>query len=143
MFPEVLVQLRKSDLWTPRVLAVAEGNTEASVIGEDVEVHRSHQAVACRKRCFQWSVIYGNGSMNCQGGQLLESMESVKTNFSDEMTALKRIGREPIALIGARWVLTRVMSGGWHFPTQSSGSVRGAPDDRRFLPFDPPKKTRQ
>ncbi len=46
------------------------------------------------------SVIYGNGSMNCQGGQLLESMESVKTNFSDEMTALKRIGREPIALIG-------------------------------------------
>jgi hypothetical protein len=29
----------------------AEGNTEASVIGEDVEVRRSLQAVACRKRC--------------------------------------------------------------------------------------------
>jgi hypothetical protein len=38
-------------LRTPRVLTVAEGNTEASVIGEDVEVRRSPQAVACRKRC--------------------------------------------------------------------------------------------
>jgi hypothetical protein len=37
--------------WVPRVLTYTEGNTEASVIGEDVEAHRSHQAVACRKRC--------------------------------------------------------------------------------------------
>ena len=50
MFPEVLVQLRKSNLWTPRVLTCAEGNTEASVKGKDVEVRRSPQAVACRKR---------------------------------------------------------------------------------------------
>jgi len=35
----------------PRVLTCAEGNTEAFVIGENVEVRRSHQAVACKKRC--------------------------------------------------------------------------------------------
>ncbi len=35
---------------TPRVLTYTEGNTEASDKGEDVEVRRSHQAVACRKR---------------------------------------------------------------------------------------------
>ncbi len=46
----MLVQLRESNPRTPRVLTVAEGNTEASVIGEDVEVRRSPQAVACRKR---------------------------------------------------------------------------------------------
>ncbi len=49
--PEVLVQLRESNPRTPRVLTVAEGNTEASVTGEDVEVRRSPQAVACKKRC--------------------------------------------------------------------------------------------
>ncbi|MGD9825050.1 hypothetical protein [Desulfobacter sp.] len=49
MHPEVLVQLRESNPRTPRVLTVAEGNTEASAIGEDVEVRRSPQAVACRK----------------------------------------------------------------------------------------------
>ncbi len=49
--PEVLVQLRESNPRAPRVLTVAEGNTEASVTGEDVEVRRSPQAVACRKRC--------------------------------------------------------------------------------------------
>ena len=32
------------------MLTIAEGNTEASVYGEDVEVRRSPQAVACRKR---------------------------------------------------------------------------------------------
>jgi hypothetical protein len=37
-------------LWASRVLAFAEDNTETSVYGEDVEAHRSHQAVACRKR---------------------------------------------------------------------------------------------
>jgi hypothetical protein len=36
--PEVLVQLRESNPRTPRVLTVAKGNTEASVIGEDVKV---------------------------------------------------------------------------------------------------------
>ncbi len=35
----------------PRVLTYAEGNTKAFVIGENVEVHRSPQAVACKKRC--------------------------------------------------------------------------------------------
>ena len=34
----------------PRVLTYTEGNTEAFVTGESVEVRRSHQAVACRKR---------------------------------------------------------------------------------------------
>ncbi len=34
----------------PRVLTFTEGNTEASIIGEDVEVRRSPQAMACRKR---------------------------------------------------------------------------------------------
>jgi len=34
----------------PRVLTYTEGKTEASIKGEDVEVRRSHQAVACRKR---------------------------------------------------------------------------------------------
>jgi hypothetical protein len=34
----------------PRVLTCAEGNTEAFVKGENVEVRRSHQAVAYRKR---------------------------------------------------------------------------------------------
>jgi hypothetical protein len=34
----------------PRVLTCTEGNTEAFIIGENVEVRRSHQAVACRKR---------------------------------------------------------------------------------------------
>ena len=33
-----------------RVLTLAEDNTEASVKGEDVEIWRSHQAVACKKR---------------------------------------------------------------------------------------------
>ncbi|PIE57810.1 MAG: hypothetical protein CSA33_07145 [Desulfobulbus propionicus] len=42
--PEMLVQLRESNPRTPRVLTVAEGNTEASVIGEDVEVRRSQQS---------------------------------------------------------------------------------------------------
>ena len=49
--PEVLVQLRESNPRTPRVLTLAEGKTEASVTGEDVEVRRSQQAVACKKRC--------------------------------------------------------------------------------------------
>jgi hypothetical protein len=35
----------------PRVLTYTEGNTEAFDIGESVEVRRSHQAVACKKRC--------------------------------------------------------------------------------------------
>jgi len=48
--PEVLVQLRQSQFRTPRVLTCTEGKTEASVEGEDVEVRRSPQAVACRKR---------------------------------------------------------------------------------------------
>ncbi|MCD6199170.1 MAG: hypothetical protein J7K15_11480 [Deltaproteobacteria bacterium] len=34
----------------PRVLAFAEGNTRSSANGLDVKVHRSPQAVACRKR---------------------------------------------------------------------------------------------
>lgn len=34
----------------PRVLTYTEGNTEAPVTGEGVEVRRSPQAVACRKR---------------------------------------------------------------------------------------------
>ena len=34
----------------PRVLTYTEGNTDAFVRGENVEVRRSHQAVACRKR---------------------------------------------------------------------------------------------
>jgi hypothetical protein len=34
----------------PRVLTYTEGNTEAPVEGEGVEVRRSPQAVACRKR---------------------------------------------------------------------------------------------
>jgi len=34
----------------PRVLTYTEGNTEAFVTGENVEIRRSHQAVACRKR---------------------------------------------------------------------------------------------
>ena len=34
----------------PRVLTYTEGNTEAFVQGENVEVRRSPQAVACRKR---------------------------------------------------------------------------------------------
>ena len=34
----------------PRVLTCTEGNTEATVDGEVVEIRRSHQAVACRKR---------------------------------------------------------------------------------------------
>ncbi len=35
----------------PRVLTYTEGNTEAFDIGENVEVRRSPQAVACKKRC--------------------------------------------------------------------------------------------
>jgi len=34
----------------PRVLTCTEGNTEAFDTGENVEVRRSHQAVACKKR---------------------------------------------------------------------------------------------
>jgi hypothetical protein len=34
----------------PRVLTCTEGNTEATAEGEGVEVRRSPQAVACRKR---------------------------------------------------------------------------------------------
>jgi len=34
----------------PRVLTYTEGNTEAFDIGENVEIRRSHQAVACKKR---------------------------------------------------------------------------------------------
>ena len=34
----------------PRVLTHTEGNTEASVEGEGVEIWRSPQAVACKKR---------------------------------------------------------------------------------------------
>jgi hypothetical protein len=34
----------------PRVLTYTEGNTEAFTIGENVEIRRSPQAVACRKR---------------------------------------------------------------------------------------------
>jgi len=55
--PEVLVQLRQSQFRTPRVLTYTEGYTEASVkgtkvsaLGKGVEVRRSHQAVACKKR---------------------------------------------------------------------------------------------
>ncbi len=32
------------------VFTCGEGNTEAFVIGENVEARRSHQAVACKKR---------------------------------------------------------------------------------------------
>ena len=35
---------------TPRVLTCAEGNTEAFTNGKNVEVRRSYQAVACKKR---------------------------------------------------------------------------------------------
>ena len=35
--------------WTPRVLTVPKARRSLR-IGEEVEVHRSHQAVACRKR---------------------------------------------------------------------------------------------
>jgi hypothetical protein len=35
----------------PRVLTCTEGNTEAFDIGENVEVRRSPQAMACKKRC--------------------------------------------------------------------------------------------
>ena len=48
--PEVLVQLRNSQLRMPRVLTFTEGNTEAFINGENVEVRRSPQAVACKKR---------------------------------------------------------------------------------------------
>jgi len=34
----------------PRVLTYTEGNTEAFDIGKNVEIRRSHQAVACMKR---------------------------------------------------------------------------------------------
>jgi len=34
----------------PRVLTYTEGNIEAFVTGENVEIRRSPQAVACRKR---------------------------------------------------------------------------------------------
>jgi len=34
----------------PRVLTCAEGNTEAFTNGENVEIRRSPQAVACEKR---------------------------------------------------------------------------------------------
>jgi len=34
----------------PRVLTYTEGNTEAFTNGKNVEVRRSHQAVACKKR---------------------------------------------------------------------------------------------
>ncbi len=34
----------------PRVLTCAEGNTEAPEMAMGVEIRRSHQAVACRKR---------------------------------------------------------------------------------------------
>ena len=51
MQPEVLVQLRNNQTQMPRVLTYTEGNTEASDIeGEDVEVCRSQQAVACKNR---------------------------------------------------------------------------------------------
>jgi hypothetical protein len=47
----VLAQLRNKQSWVPRVSEITEGNTEASEEkGEDVKAHRSHQAVACRKR---------------------------------------------------------------------------------------------
>jgi len=35
---------------TPRGLTFTEGNTEAFINGENVEVRRSQQAVACKKR---------------------------------------------------------------------------------------------
>jgi hypothetical protein len=34
----------------PRVLTLTEGNTRSSMNGKDVKIHRSPQAVACRKR---------------------------------------------------------------------------------------------
>jgi hypothetical protein len=34
----------------PRVLTFTEGNTEAFVIGKNVKVRRSPQAVACKER---------------------------------------------------------------------------------------------
>ena len=37
-------------MWMPRVLTYTEGKTEAFVKGENVEIRRSHQAVAYRKR---------------------------------------------------------------------------------------------
>ena len=40
----MLVQLRNGNCEMPRVLTCTEGNTEASVTGEDVEVRRSQQA---------------------------------------------------------------------------------------------------
>jgi len=46
----VLVQLRQGQFRTPRVLTFTEGNTEATEMAMVVEVRRSPQAVACRKR---------------------------------------------------------------------------------------------
>jgi hypothetical protein len=34
----------------PRVLTHTEGDTEAPALAKGVEIRRSHQAVACRKR---------------------------------------------------------------------------------------------
>jgi hypothetical protein len=48
--PEVLVQLRNKLVADADSLNVLEGSTKRSVHGESVEVRRSPQAVACRKR---------------------------------------------------------------------------------------------
>ncbi len=48
--PEVADTASKLQLRMPRVLTYTEGNTEAFDIGENVEIRRSHQAVACKKR---------------------------------------------------------------------------------------------
>ena len=46
----VAIQLRNTKWWMSRVLTHTEGNTEASNNGKDVEIRRSHQAVARKKR---------------------------------------------------------------------------------------------
>ncbi len=80
LHPEVLVQLRESNPRTPRVLTVAEGNTEASVNGEDVEVRRSPQAVACRKR---YAVELGKPQMLDAGFRWEENRDTDKPLHTD------------------------------------------------------------
>ena len=46
----MLVQLRNTKWRMSRVLTLAEDNTEASINGKDVEIRRSPQAVARKKR---------------------------------------------------------------------------------------------
>jgi hypothetical protein len=87
----------------PRVLTYTEGNTEAFTIGENVEIRRSPQAVACRKR---YAVELGK--------------PHVPGSISSEIAEFQ-VGRREVAI--CHWgVLSGIVLRGWE--SQPQGMVR-------------------